>query len=265
MSLDFIMGPCVIESESITLEIAEKLKAIAERCQVNITFKASFDKANRTSIEAYRGPGIDEGLRILEKVKENTGMALLTDVHQPSDLDACKGIIDIVQIPAFLCRQTDLLVAAGQSDFAVNIKKGQFLSPTDMVHAVKKVRTHSSKPIYVTERGATFGYGDLVVDFRSLKIMKETCNCPVVMDVTHAVQQPGSNNGSTGGRREFVPLLAKAAVAAGADIMFFETHPNPDEALSDGPNAWPLTKMEGLIKKLIHIKQAVSTDTVDCI
>lgn len=259
MSLDFIMGPCVIESESMTLKIAERLKQISEQCQVNITFKASFDKANRTSVDSFRGPGIDQGLEILNKVKQTTGLSVLTDIHQISDVKPCSEVIDIMQIPAFLCRQTDLLVAAGQSGCAVNIKKGQFLSPYDMVYAVNKVRSVSESPVLVTERGSSFGYKDLVVDYRSIQIMKETCQCPVVMDVTHAVQQPGSNGGSTGGKREFVPVLAKAAVAVGADMLFFETHPNPNEALSDGPNSWPLDKMKALVQQLLSIKEAISS------
>jgi 2-dehydro-3-deoxyphosphooctonate aldolase (KDO 8-P synthase) len=259
MSLDFIMGPCVIESESMTLRIAEELKQISERCKVNITFKASFDKANRTSVDGFRGPGIDKGLQILSNVKKETGLKLLTDIHQISDVKPCAEVVDVMQIPAFLCRQTDLLVAAGQSGCAVNIKKGQFLSPYDMVYAVNKVRSVSQSPIFVTERGSSFGYKDLVVDYRSIQIMKETCQCPVVMDVTHAVQQPGSNGGSTGGKREFVPILAKAAVAVGADMFFLETHPNPNEALSDGPNSWPLDKMQELIEQLLSIKDAISS------
>ena len=259
MSLDFILGPCVIESEAMTLSIAENLKTIADKCQVNVTFKASFDKANRTSISSFRGPGIEKGLKILSKVKKETGLPILTDIHQVSEVAPCAEVVDIIQIPAFLCRQTDILVAAGQSRCAVNIKKGQFLSPYDMVHAVNKVRSVSSNPIFVTERGSSHGYNDLVVDYRSIQIMKETCQCPVVMDVTHAVQQPGSNNGSTGGKREFVPALAKAAVAVGADVLFLETYPNPDVAPSDGPNAWPLGKLEQLINDLMIIKEAVGS------
>lgn len=257
MSLTFIMGPCVIESKTHTLKIADTLKKIAEQNDVEIIFKASFDKANRTSIDSYRGPGIDAGLEILAQVKQETGMKLLTDIHQLSDVKPCAEVIDVMQIPAFLCRQTDLLLAAGQSGCCVNIKKGQFLSPHDMIHAVKKVKSVSNQPVWLTERGASFGYKDLVVDFRSIQIMKETCQCPIIMDVTHAVQQPGSNNGSTGGKREFVPLLAKAAVASGADMLFFETHPNPDQALSDGPNAWPLDKMQALVSQLLLIHDAV--------
>ena len=263
MSLKFILGPCVIESEAITMQIAESLKQMQERLHIDIVFKASFDKANRTSISSYRGPGIDEGLAVLQKVKTTFDFPLITDVHEANEIDACKEVVDILQIPAFLCRQTNLLVKAGQSGLGVNIKKGQFLSPEDMEHAVNKVRAHSSNQILVTERGTTFGYRDLVVDFRSLKIMKETCQCPVVMDVTHSVQQPGAQGGKTGGRREFVPVLAKAAVAAGADWLFFETHPNPDQALSDGPNAWPLDRMAGLIKQLLHIHEACQMDEVD--
>ena len=259
MSIDFIMGPCVIESESMTLHIADKLKSLAEACQIDITFKASFDKANRTSVDSFRGPGIDKGLEILAKVKAETGMKVLTDIHQISDVKLCSEVVDVLQIPAFLCRQTDLLVAAGESNCAVNIKKGQFLAPSDMIYAVNKVKsTNTTKPIFVTERGTSFGYKDLVVDYRSIQIMKETCGCPVVMDVTHAVQQPGANAGSTGGKREFVPILAKAAVAVGANILFFETHPNPNEALSDGPNAWPLDKMKPLVEQLLSIKEAIS-------
>ena len=259
MSIDFIMGPCVIESEAMTLNIAEKLKILSEECNIDMTFKASFDKANRTAVDSFRGPGIDEGLKVLDKVKQATGLKVLTDIHQISDIKPCSEVVDVLQIPAFLCRQTDLLVAAGKSGCGVNIKKGQFLSPSDMVYAVNKVKsTGTAKQIFVTERGTSFGYKDLVVDFRSIQIMKETCGCPVVMDVTHAVQQPGANNGSTGGKREFVPILAKAAVAVGADILFLETHLNPDNALSDGPNAWPLAKMKALIEQLLAIKNAVS-------
>lgn len=263
MSLNFILGPCVIESKSMTLGIAEALKKIAERLNINIVFKASFDKANRTSLHSYRGPGIDEGLAILQQVKEQFGFQLITDVHEAGEIDACKEVVDILQIPAFLCRQTSLLTKAGQSGCGVNIKKGQFLSPDDMQHAVAKVRAESNDGlILVTERGTTFGYRDLVVDFRSLKIMQSTCQCPVVMDVTHSVQQPGAQGGKTGGRREFVPILAKAAVAVGADWLFFETHPVPDEALSDGPNAWPLNKMEALLKHLLDIHAVIENTEV---
>jgi len=254
--LAFIAGPCVIENESETLKIAEKIKNISQNTNSNIVFKASFDKANRTSVQSYRGPGLDEGLKILAKVKQQIGMPVLTDIHLPEQAKPTAEVVDIIQIPAFLCRQTDILVAAGKTGLPVNIKKGQFMAPADMKQAVLKVNSTGNENVMLTERGASFGYNNLVVDMRGIEIMKQT-GCPVVFDATHSVQIPGGQGTCSGGDRQFVPLLAKAAVAAGANAVFLEVHPEPDKALCDGANSWPLDKLETLINTLKRINEIV--------
>jgi len=257
--LFLIAGPCVIESEAHALKMAGEIGAIAARLKIPYIFKASYDKANRTSVESFRGPGIDEGLRILEKIKKESGVPVLTDVHEAADVAAVADVVDVVQIPAFLCRQTDLLVAAGKHARAINIKKGQFVSPWDMKHAVEKVRQAGSNNIFLTERGSSFGYNNLVVDMRSLAIMRQFA--PVVFDATHSVQLPSSGAGGkavSGGQPEFIPLLSRAAVAAGVDGVFLEVHDNPAQAKSDGANALPLDKLEGVLNELLAIREALA-------
>ena len=249
-----IAGPCVIESEALVLSVAERLRVIADRLDLLIVFKSSFDKANRSSNASFRGPGLDEGLRILEKVRAETGLPLLTDVHDAEQVRAAAQVVDIVQTPAFLARQTDLIEAAGACGKVANIKKAQFMAPHDMAHVVKKAQAAgvaAGKPtqVLVTERGTSFGYNNLVTDLRGLVIMRET-GCPVVFDATHSVQLPGAQGGSSGGQREFVPVLARGAVAVGVAGLFMETHPDPANAKSDGPNAWPLDRMEDLLAEL---------------
>ena len=251
-----IAGPCVIESEENVMLIAEKIKGIAERLDLDYYFKASFDKANRTSITSYRGPGIDEGLRILKKVKDTYGLKIVTDIHEPWQADRVKDVVDIIQIPAFLCRQTDLLVAAAKTGKLINVKKAQFLAPWDMKNVVKKIEDSGNKNIMLCERGTSFGYNTLVVDMTGIQEMKKF-GYPVVMDATHSVQKPGGKGNATGGNRENVEPLAKAAIAAGADALFFEVHPNPDEALSDGPNMVPLDQFEDMLKRIIKVYDAV--------
>lgn len=251
-----IAGPCVIESEENVMLIAEKIKGIAERLDLDYYFKASFDKANRTSITSYRGPGIDEGLRILKKVKDTYGLKIATDIHEPWQADRVKDVVDIIQIPAFLCRQTDLLVAAAKTGKLINVKKAQFLAPWDMKNVVKKIEDSGNKNIMLCERGTSFGYNTLVVDMTGIQEMKKF-GYPVVMDATHSVQKPGGKGTATGGNRENVEPLAKAAIAAGADALFFEVHPNPDEALSDGPNMVPLDQFEDMLKRIIKVYDAV--------
>lgn len=248
--LFFILGPCVIETEEMTFKIAEKIKEIADKLKVNVIFKASYDKANRTSIRSFRGPGLLKGLEILGNIKKEFEMPILSDVHKESEIDEAEKILDVIQIPAFLCRQTDLLVRAGQSEKAVNIKKGQFMSPWDMKFACEKVLSTGNWQIMLTERGTTFGYGNLVVDMRSIPIMKET-GYPVVFDATHSVQLPGALGGRSGGQREFVRYLVRAAVSVGANGIFMETHIDPDNALSDGPNMVPVGELEEIIKMAI--------------
>jgi 2-dehydro-3-deoxyphosphooctonate aldolase (KDO 8-P synthase) len=256
--LFLIAGPCVIESETHALKMAEAISAVARKLQIPFIFKASYDKANRTSLQSFRGPGLEEGLRILEKVKKETGVPVLTDVHEAVDMPAVAEVVDVVQIPAFLCRQTDLLVAAAKHAKSINIKKGQFVSPWDMRHAVAKVRESGNNNIFLTERGSSFGYNNLVVDMRSLAIMRQFA--PVVFDATHSVQLPSSGAGGkavSGGQPEYIPLLARAAVAAGVDGVFMEVHDNPAEAKSDGANALPLGDLEGVLLELLAIKSAL--------
>ena len=251
-----IAGPCVIESEAMAMETSIKLKEITERLGINFIYKSSFDKANRSSGDSYRGPGIEEGLRILQKVKDEVGVPILTDVHENTPIDEVADVVDVLQTPAFLCRQTDFILRVANSGKAVNIKKGQFLAPWDMKHVVDKARSTGNQQIMVCERGASFGYNNLVSDMRSLAVMRET-ECPVVFDATHSVQLPGGQGASSGGQREHVPVLARAAVAAGVSGVFMETHPNPAEALSDGPNAWPLDKMESLLGTMLELDRIV--------
>lgn len=254
-----IAGPCVIESEEMVLCIAGRMKGITERLGIPYTFKASFDKANRTSLSSFRGPGLEEGLRILKKVKETYGLPICTDIHEAWQAAPAAEVADILQIPAFLCRQTDLLVAAAKTGRCVNIKKAQFLAPWDMKNCVEKVRQSGNDRVMLCERGTSFGYNTLVVDMTGLRVMKEF-GVPVVFDATHSVQKPGGNGTSTGGNRQYVEYLAKAAVAVGVDGLFMETHPNPDAALSDGPNMVPLDGMEALLRKLLRVYEAVTED-----
>jgi 2-dehydro-3-deoxyphosphooctonate aldolase (KDO 8-P synthase) len=256
--LFLIAGPCVIESEAHALKMAESISAITRKLQVPYIFKASYDKANRTSLSSFRGPGLEEGLRILKKVKTATGLPVLTDVHQAADVPRVAEAVDVVQIPAFLCRQTDLLVAAAKHARAINIKKGQFVSPWDMRHAVEKVRESGNNNIFLTERGSSFGYNNLVVDMRSLAIMREFA--PVVFDATHSVQLPSAGadgKAVSGGQPEFIPLLSRAAVAAGVDGIFLEVHDNPAQAMSDGANALDLKNLESALTELLAIRKAL--------
>jgi len=261
--LFLIAGPCVIESEEHALRMAEIIKGVARSLNFPFIFKASYDKANRTSIRSYRGPGIKEGLRILRKVKDQVHIPVLTDVHQVADVAAVAEVVDVLQIPAFLCRQTDLIVAAALSGRPVNIKKGQFVSPWDMKHAVDKCRDAGNGQVFVTERGSSFGYNNLVVDMRSLTIMRKFA--PVVFDATHSVQLPSSSEGdgdkpaASGGQPEFIPTLSRAAVAAGVDGVFMEVHDNPKEAKSDGTNALDTRNLRGLLKELQAVKKALDT------
>ena len=245
-----IAGPCVIESEDLVMEVAKKMKEITDKLGINYIFKASFDKANRSSISSFRGPGIDKGLEILARVKEKYGMALATDIHEPWQCEKAKEVIDLLQIPAFLCRQTDLLVAAAETGKAVNIKKGQFLAPWDMKNVVNKFCEVGNENIMLCERGATFGYNNLVVDMRGLLEMRKF-GFPVVFDATHSVQIPGGKGDSTGGNREYVYPLARAAVSVGVDGIFAEVHPDPDKGLSDGPNMLKLENVEEILTNLL--------------
>lgn len=241
-------GPCAIESEDLTLLVAEQVKEMGQRLDIDVVFKSSYDKANRTSINSYRSAGLEEGLRILQRVKDEFAMPVITDIHESGQVAAVAEVADVVQIPAFLCRQTDLLVAAGQSGRAVNIKRGQFMAARDMRFAVEKVRQTGNPNAFLTERGVSFGYHDLVVDMRSFPIMREFS--PVVYDVTHSIQQPGAMDGSSGGARWLAAPLARGAVAVGVDGLFLETHPDPDNALSDGPNMIPTGELEGVLATL---------------
>jgi 2-dehydro-3-deoxyphosphooctonate aldolase (KDO 8-P synthase) len=252
-----IAGPCVVESEQLQIDVAGKLKEIATELKIPFIFKSSYDKANRSSGKSFRGPGMDEGLRILSEVKKQLHVPVLTDVHTAEEVPTVASVVDVLQTPAFLCRQTDFIHAVARGGKPVNIKKGQFLAPTDMKNVVDKAREASGTDnIMVCERGASFGYNNLVSDMRSLAIMRET-NCPVVFDATHSVQLPGGQGTTSGGQREFVPVLARAAVATGISGLFMETHPDPSKALSDGPNAWPLAMMRDLLYVLKEIDTLV--------
>ena len=254
-----IAGPCVIESEAMAMSTAEQLRDLAARLKVPFIYKSSFDKANRSSHASYRGPGIDEGLRILAKVKREVGVPVLTDVHEDTPLAMVAEVVDVMQTPAFLCRQTNFIQNVCSHGLPVNIKKGQFLAPGDMSNVVATARATGNPQIMVCERGVSFGYNNLVADMRSLAIMREA-HCPVVFDATHSAQLPGGQGNVSGGQREMVPLLARAAVAAGIDGLFMETHPNPDQALSDGPNSWPLALMPELLAMLQRLDAAVKSE-----
>ncbi|URX61132.1 3-deoxy-8-phosphooctulonate synthase [Luteibacter anthropi] len=254
--LFLIAGPCVIESMQLQLDVAGKLKEITDRLGVNFIFKSSFDKANRSSGASFRGPGLEEGLKVLAEVKKQIGVPVITDVHEYTPMNEVASVVDVLQTPAFLCRQTDFIQNVARAGKPVNIKKGQFLAPWDMKNVVQKAFDVGNHDILVCERGASFGYNNLVSDMRSLAVMRET-GCPVVFDATHSVQLPGGQGTSSGGQREFVPVLARAAVAVGVSGLFAETHPEPAKALSDGPNAWPLDQMEELLETLLELDQAV--------
>ncbi len=255
-SLFLIAGPCVIESEALALQTSGKLREMTDRLGIPFIYKSSFDKANRSSSQSYRGPGMEAGLRILEKVKTEIGVPVLTDVHEDTPLDEVADVVDVLQTPAFLCRQTNFIHNVARTGKPVNIKKGQFLAPWDMGNVVDKARETGNEQIMVCDRGYTFGYNNLISDMRALSVMRET-GCPVVFDATHSVQLPGGQGSSSGGQREFVPVLARAAVAAGISGIFMETHPDPAQALSDGPNAWPLDKMSALLETLMTIDRTV--------
>jgi 2-dehydro-3-deoxyphosphooctonate aldolase (KDO 8-P synthase) len=262
--LFLIAGPCAIENEALALSVAETLRAMADRLGILLIYKSSFDKANRSSGTSYRGVGMDEGLRILAKVRSETGLPVLTDVHEPAQVAPVAAVVDMLQTPAFLARQTDLIEAVGASGKPANIKKGQFMAPGDMTNVAAKVLAAAAQagvadPVFcMCDRGASFGYNNLVSDMRGLAIMRET-GCPVVFDATHSVQLPGGQGTTSGGQREFVPLLARAAVAAGIAGLFMETHPDPANALSDGPNAWPLDRLERLVGGLLDLDQLVKS------
>jgi 2-dehydro-3-deoxyphosphooctonate aldolase (KDO 8-P synthase) len=250
--LFLIAGPCVVESQQLQIDTAGKLKEITSRLGIPFIFKSSYDKANRTSAASFRGLGVEEGLRILGEVKRQVGVPVLTDVHEYTPLDEVASVVDVLQTPAFLCRQTDFIQNVARAGKPVNVKKGQFLSPWEMKHVSDKALATGNTQIMVCERGASFGYNNLVSDMRSLAVMRDT-GCPVVFDATHSVQLPGGAGGKSGGQREFVPVLSRAAVAVGIAGIFMETHPDPDKALSDGPNAWPLAKMSGLLETLLEL------------
>ncbi|HIJ22599.1 MAG: 3-deoxy-8-phosphooctulonate synthase [Gammaproteobacteria bacterium] len=254
--LFLLAGPCVIESEQLAIDSAGHLKEVTDELGIPFIYKSSFDKANRTSMDSYRGPGMEEGLRILSLVKSEIGVPVVTDVHEDTPLNEVSAVVDVLQTPAFLCRQTNFIQNVARQGLPVNIKKGQFLSPWDMKNVTDKAKATGNQQVMSCERGASFGYNNLVTDMRSLAVMRDT-GCPVVFDGTHSVQLPGGQGGSSGGQREFVPVLARAAVAAGVSGLFMETHPEPDKALCDGPNAWPLDKMRALLETLIEIDQAV--------
>jgi 3-deoxy-8-phosphooctulonate synthase len=256
--LFLIAGPCVVESEGLVLDVAGKLKELTGRLGIPFIFKSSFDKANRSSQKSFRGPGMEEGLRILSEVKRQLGLPVLTDVHEDTPLPEVAAVVDVLQTPAFLVRQTNFILNVCSQKRPVNIKKGQFLSPWEMQNVVDKARSTGNEQIMVCERGFSFGYNNLVSDMRSLSVMRGT-GCPVVFDATHSVQLPGGKGSASGGQREFVPVLARAAVAAGVSGVFMETHPDPDKALSDGPNAWPLARMEPLLTTLVQLDRAVKS------
>jgi 2-dehydro-3-deoxyphosphooctonate aldolase (KDO 8-P synthase) len=253
-----IAGPCVIESEGMAIDTAGYLRDLTDRLDIPFIYKSSFDKANRSSVQSFRGPGIAEGLRILAEVKSQIGVPVLTDVHEDTPINEVADVVDVLQTPSFLCRQTNFILNVASAGKPVNIKKGQFLSPWEMVNVTEKARSTGNEQIMVCERGATFGYNNLVSDMRSLAIMRKT-QCPVVFDATHSVQLPGQKGTASGGQREFVPVLARAAIAAGVAGVFMETHPEPEKALSDGPNAWPMGELEGLLSMLKNIDDAVKS------
>lgn len=259
--LFLIAGPCVIESEQLALETAGYMKELTNELGISYIYKSSFDKANRSSHTSFRGLGVDTGLKILEKVKAQIGVPVLTDVHEDTPLSEVASVVDVMQTPAFLCRQTNFIQNVARQGIPVNIKKGQFLAPWDMVHVASKAKAVGNDQIMVCERGVSFGYNNLVSDMRSLAVMRET-GCPVVFDATHSVQLPGGQGTSSGGQREFVPVLARAAVAVGIDGIFMETHPNPSEAKSDGPNSWPMHRMKELLEILITLDRTVKSNSL---
>ncbi len=258
-SLLLIAGPCVLESEALAREVAAALKEITERLSISFVFKSSFDKANRTSLDSYRGPGLEDGLKILADIRQDYNLPVVSDIHETHQVTEAGAVLDILQIPAFLCRQTDLLVAAAKSKKAINLKKGQFVSPWDMANAVNKIKASGNKNLMLCERGFALGYNNLVVDMRSLPVMR-SLGCPVIFDATHSVQLPGGAGGSSGGQREFLPPLARAAVAAGLDGIFMEVHPRPEKALCDGPNSMDLDQVEALLKTLLKIHAVVAEE-----
>ncbi|WP_072905946.1 3-deoxy-8-phosphooctulonate synthase [Malonomonas rubra] len=258
--LTLISGPCAIENEDMTLRIAEGLKKITTEVGCQLVFKASYDKANRTSVTSFRGPGMDEGLRILQRVKDEFELPVISDVHDVTQIAAAAEVLDIIQIPAFLSRQTDLLVAVGESGKVVNVKKGQFLAPWDMKHGINKITSTGNEKILLTERGASFGYNNLVTDMRSLVIMREM-GYPVVFDATHSVQLPGGAGGSSGGQRQYVGALSRAAAATGIDGLFWEVHEDPDNALCDGPNSLPLAQVKGMLQQVLAIDAIFKQDS----
>lgn len=253
----FIAGPCVIENEELVMNVANEIKKITDELRIEYYFKASFDKANRTSINSFRGPGLEEGIKILKKVKEKYGLKIVTDIHEPYQAEPVSQVADILQIPAFLCRQTDLLVAAAKTGKVINVKKAQFLAPWDMKNVVNKLQESGNENILLCERGTSFGYNNLVVDMTGILEMKKF-GYPVIFDATHSVQKPGGKGNATGGNREYVEYLAKAALAVGADGLFMEVHPDPDNAMSDGPNMVPLHKLKTILEKLIKVYNAVN-------
>jgi len=260
MAFTLIAGPCVIESRALALEVAERMKTITDRLGITYVFKASFDKANRSSGSTFRGPGVHEGLEVLAEVKQRFGVPVLTDIHESQQAAPVAAVVDVLQIPAFLCRQTDLLLAAAEAvrgtNKTINVKKGQFLAPWDMAQVVNKLRKAGVENLWLTERGSSFGYNTLVVDYRSIPQM-QILGCPVIFDATHSVQQPGGQGSSSGGQREFVAPLARAAMAVGVDGLFMEVHPDPDNALSDGPNMVPLQRVEALLQQLVRIRDSI--------
>jgi 2-dehydro-3-deoxyphosphooctonate aldolase (KDO 8-P synthase) len=255
-----IAGPCVLESEELAREVAAVLKEIAARLSISFVFKSSFDKANRTSLDSYRGPGMAEGLDILAGIRQDFNVPVISDIHETQQVEAASAVLDVLQIPAFLCRQTDLLVAAARSRKAINLKKGQFVAPWDMANAVNKIRASGNKNLMLCERGFVLGYNNLVVDMRALPVMR-SLGCPVIFDATHSVQLPGGAGTSSGGQREFIRPLTRAAVAAGLDGIFMEVHPRPENALCDGPNSMPLDSVESFLKTLLKIHAVVSEES----
>ena len=257
--LVLIAGPCVIESREHSLSLARRIQRICRRREIPFIFKASFDKANRSSIDSYRGPGLEKGLEILREIKDKLGVAVLSDVHETAQVEKAAEVLDVIQIPALLCRQTDLLMAAARTRKPVNIKKGQFMSPLEMKNAVDKIRSQGNDDVILTERGTIFGYNNLVVDIRSIPIMKST-GCPVVIDASHSVQRPGGLGSASGGEQEFIPHIARAGISVGADGVFLEVHDRPDEALSDKFNSLLINKLDGLLATLIRIRAAISKE-----
>ncbi len=261
-SLLFIGGPCALESEEIACRVAGTMQEVCGRLGISYVFKASFDKANRTSLDSFRGPGIDQGLKILDKIRREFEVPVVSDIHEPAQAEVAAEVLDILQIPAFLCRQTDILKAASATGKPISLKKGQFVSPWDMENAVSKIRGSGSSDVMLVERGASFGYNNLVVDMRSLPVMR-SFNCPVIYDATHSVQLPGGAGGSSSGQREFIGALTRAAIGTGIDGLFMEIHPDPEKALCDGPNSMPLEHIEDFLQGIVRIHQAVVAVTAD--